>query len=577
MTKQKIIIGALASIFISLFFLNSIVLNIDKPFSSNYHDQYQVNFILKNNMDKILAGDFSEIPNLPIFYGFKNSLFFSNHFLPQSILALPIYLLTNKNIILTFNIYLLLTIMASFFSMYLFAFYLTKRIIPSLVASTIFVFNPFVSYSIPDSLELFTLQWMPLIFLYLEKSLDKKDSRSCFLFFLFLTLKLLSSYYYLVFMTVFLPIYAVVRFIQKKSKFQFILNKGTAIGMTLLLLVFIVDLLIYKNSTVYFSYVRDLTYMAGYYSMYIANWFFMPERNLLYGSLGEKALSAAPAFFSFTGIDGVSFFWGFTAIVLFIVSFRVFKNHPLKNIWKLFLVLLILSFILSLGPIVQITRYFGFFPGLYYIFNFLDPLFGPLRLPTRFAIKVFFFLSIIIALTVKEIISKYTIKKQILLGSLLIGLILIEYWVVPYQFTSISKENKRFYSFLKDQDSIKVIVDLPIGNRVENINDNPKDQSLRMEEVDSHYLFWQMWHGKKLLNGYSSYLPDVYKERARIITKSPTEEKLRLLRSCGVDAIVLHKDEFNIPGEYDKIKSNLISLKIPLMTSTDNLSLFNIR
>lgn len=66
-------------------------------------------------------------------------------------------------------------------------------------------------------------------------------------------------------------------------------------------------------------------------------------------------------------------------------------------------------------------------------------------------------------------------------------------------------------------------------------------------------------------------------KRALVLSVNfPTEEKLNLLRKWGVDAIVLHRDEFPKPQEYDRIKKSLITLGIPLVRSTDTLSLFDL-
>lgn len=571
MNKRAILLGIIIGIIIVCIFFWSFIFHLNKPLSLKYGDELQVDFILKNNMDTILSGKLSDLPNLPMFYGFNNSLFYSNHFILQSISAIPIYLLTDRNIFLTFNLYVLITAFASFFSMYLFLLYLTKKPTSSIIGSIIFTLNPFIINAVPDSLELFTLIWTPLVFLFFERALDNKDSRSCFLFFLFLGFRLLSTFYYFSFLTVILPIYAVVRFIQKKSKLEFWFNKGTFLGLSLLIIIFAIKAYLYFQAGTEISFERDLSSMAKFYSPYIANWFFMPPRNILYGQIGEKVWQEAPAFFSVNGIDNLSFFWGFIPLILFIMSFRIFKNHKNRNYWLICTGLLILSLIFSFGPKIQITSYLNL-PGLYTLLYKINPLFLPLRVPARFAMMVFFFLAIVISITLKEIMTKMNKKMSIVLAIILVCAILFEYWVKPFEFTRISDQRKKFYLFLKNQKHIKVIVDLPIGNRLGSYN-----QYSRTETLDSHYLFWQMLHGKKILNGYSSYLPERYVIRANFLSDGfPTKEKIELLRNWKVDAIILHKDEFIFPEHFSNIKSGLENLGFTSIAKTERVILFDI-
>lgn len=569
------LLGIFSGIFFTAVFLYSLILNITKPVGFIYIDAHHVNFILKHNIEVFSSGNWKELTTLPMFYGIKNSLFFTDHYLFPSLVALPLYLLF-KDIILVANLLTVGTIFASFFSMYALAFHFTKRVWPSIIAATIYVFNPFITNWIPEYLLLYSLQWIPLIILFFEKSLKSPTRKNTFSFFLFLTLQLLSSsLYYSAFLTVILPLYMVIRFWQKKIFPAKLCNWGTLTGLVLFGLVTILDAYLYLQVFSQEPINRSLAIAEYFYSAWIANWFFTVPSNLIYGSLRERVISLAPNFFPYNNLEQ-SLFWGLTPFFIFLLSFFILKKSAYRKIWLLFLGLLIVSLLLSLGPRIHLTTQLSL-PGPYLLIYKLNPLFSFLRVPARFALFVFFFLALIVALTIKEISKKLTHQKVLLLGTVTLFLILVEYANRPFEFTQIPPQTKKFYQFLEEQKNIKVILDLPISNRIPNIL-----PSARAETLDAHYLFWATTlHSKKLFNGYSSFIPAKYFQRAYLLSIDfPTSAKLTLLKIWGVDGIVLHEDEFKSRQDFDKIKNGLIKLDVPQIVSanppTGELILFDL-
>ncbi len=106
------------SILFTWIFFVLFIPKINKPLDMN-SDGYLVNLTVKHTTEAILSGNLKEIPNLPMFYGFKNTLFFSETYLTQTVLGIPIFAIFQNNPILSFNVLALLTIILSFFSMYL--------------------------------------------------------------------------------------------------------------------------------------------------------------------------------------------------------------------------------------------------------------------------------------------------------------------------------------------------------------------------------------------------------------------------------------------------------------------------
>lgn len=380
--------------------LISLVFNIDKPLSLLHGDAFLVNFILKHWMDVIYSGRWGSLATLPMFYGFTGSLFYTDHHLIQVLVALPFFIAT-KNIITTSNLVIVTTVVLSLVSMYLFTWYMTSNKIASVLASIVFVLNPFIMARFPDQLILFSLQWISLIFLFFERSLKKPTNANLFFFFFFLSIQLLSSLYYSVFLTAILPLYAGIRLVQEKPVFGKFLGIGAALGFTLFTVTSALSAWFYYGVFSKYPIGRTLEGTVVY-SARVSDWFFTSEFNLLYGGLKEKFEQLFPNVVRRGIYSEQNLFWGVVPIVLFVISFRLLRKSLYKKLWAASLVVLVVSLLLSLGPEIILSDRLQF-PGPYRLLYFINPLFHFLRTPARFGVFTFFFLSLIIGLTWTEV------------------------------------------------------------------------------------------------------------------------------------------------------------------------------
>lgn len=587
-------LGIIIGVLLTIIFLHNLILNINKPLDLSHNDSFQMMFILKHYMNTLFSGNFKDILTLPSFYGFENSLLFNEHLILQAFIALPFFVLT-KNIIISYNILSILTLIFSFISMYLFTFYILKWysshnqtstyqiIIASLFSGVIFVFNPYVFARFPDHLNLISLQYIPLIFLSLEGMIIKPTSKLALLFFVSLALQILSSFYYAVFLTVILPVYILVRFLtlekERRNSVNLLKawwNKGTIVGIVLVFLVCITTFRLYFPvvSQVPIDWSKDKTSSLAF-SAWFSDWFLTPASNVFYGNLQEGLKKVAPSFIHNGNPSEQNLFWGIIPLTLFFLSFRLAKTAKIKRIWKGLVFLLIFSFLLSFGPQIHLTESW-YFPGLFKIAALINPLLSFTRVPARMAVFVFFFLAIIVAITIYSTIDSISKRRSTFIVLVLVFLLLVginmEYYNRPLTYLSISKETKKFYEVLNRQKYINVILDLPIANLTVNVTKR------RIEYLDAHYLLYAtILHNKKLFNGYQAYAPLLYYERAGLLTLDfPSLETLRQARSWGIDAIILHRDEFNQPADYYLIRSELHRLKVPEIEEIGGLALFDI-
>lgn len=515
---------------IVLLFQYSLLLNITKPLGPLHGDAYLVNFLLNHWMRG--AG-----VDLAMFYGFSNSLFFTDHHLVQAIGALPLYLLT-RDIITTSNLVAVATIVVSFVSMYCVMWAMTRQAAASILAGILFVLNPFIFARYPDQLILFSLQWIPLIFWSLER-------RRFGWTFVLLGMQLLTSLYYSVFLTVILPLYMVLRRIRP------VWDRATIAGAAFFLTVTTVSAVAYARVFAKEPIRRSIDVVKTYAAR-PADWFTASEGNMVYGGLPKREDSI---------YSEHSLFPGMVAIALLAASFFALRRAPERGIWSAGIIIIFVSVILSFGPTI---------PGLYQVLYAINPLFPFIRTSARIAVFAYFFLAWIAGLTVARLAPKHHAG---IIGVILVGLVLVEYWNKPLDFLTIDPSTRSLYQSLNERQDIRVLLEYPIGNLIS--YDYPQ---ARAEDLDARYLLYAtILHTKTLLNGYSGFLPAEYYRRANLLSVHfPTDEKLRLLRAWGVDAILLHRDEFRDPSLYEAVREGMLARRVPLIAERPTLALFDL-
>lgn len=568
--------GFSVSLALTFIFLYSLIFNINNPPDLSHGDSFHVILTLKHYMDVVLQNRWVDILQMPIFYGFADSLLYSELFIFHAVVALPIYLFF-KDSIITYNVLSVLTIIFSVFSMFLLAKYITGRFWPSVLASVIYVFNPFVIGHFPDNLHYFSLQWIPLIFLYFEKFLKEQTAKFGFLIFLFLTLQLLTTITFGALLSVILPIYGLIRIWQmeyisnlsKLSHLKKFLNLGIVCGLVLFSTTAFGINQVYN---IYFqgkTFGRDLAETAVF-SPWVYDLFLTSPNNLIYGWGRQWSKENLPVFF-FDNPEYIerNLFFGLGVWVLLITSFFIVRKSQHRKIWLASLVVVGFAVALSFGPRIRFSEYFSL-PGPYGFLHQFHPLLQNLRVASRFMVLAFLFLGLIGAITSLEILKK---PRGNIIIIIFIIVIILEYSSTPWQFRPIPEDLRQFYSVLEKQKDVDVLLELPIGNLFSRIGLS------RGQFVETSYmLYGATLHNKKLINGYSSYTPVQYPARVEYLSVNfPTTLKLKTLQKWGVGAIAMHKREFQFGDEYDSIKLKLESLGVEKLYETSTLVLFKLK
>ncbi|MBA3949383.1 MAG: hypothetical protein H0X44_05490, partial [Acidobacteria bacterium] len=161
--------------------------------------------------DSVLAlarGDgarFLAMWDAPIFYPAPLALAFSEHFIPQALLVLPLHAATG-NIVLCYNVALLATFVLSGVGMFLLARELTGNTAAALLAGAAFAFTPYRVDQL-SHMQILSSQWMPLALYGLRRYFTTGGARPLVWATLALVALNLSTGYYLFFFMPFVVAY----------------------------------------------------------------------------------------------------------------------------------------------------------------------------------------------------------------------------------------------------------------------------------------------------------------------------------------------------------------------------------
>src|SRR5258708_4632995 len=179
------------------FTFRSLIFNLQTNLP-DWLDYALINWIIYQNVDKIISLHFLNFFDTYAFYPHPYSLLFSDTLIPQSLLFLPIYLLTHQ-MILSFNITFFLTLILDYISVYLLWKIVFKNDLLSFLGALFFVFSPFFHL---ESSHFQMLSYWPFFFslYFLFEYFQSKFKRNLILSGLYLAIQFLASVYLAVFL-----------------------------------------------------------------------------------------------------------------------------------------------------------------------------------------------------------------------------------------------------------------------------------------------------------------------------------------------------------------------------------------
>ncbi len=202
--------------------------------------------------------------------------------------------------------------------------------------------------------------------------------------------------------------------------------------------------------------------------------------------------------------------------------------QSIPSIERFFVYLLIVSFILSLGPL----------GGLYILFDKFLPGFAGMRAPHRIFRMGLIAAGVLSAISIKRLTEK---RASRLSGLIILLFAIVEYYNYPMKIYQMPSENELpiVYKYLQEEEGDYAIVEIPLQKPERYYQDI--EEKRRDLLIQAQYMYFSTFHNKKLVNGYMSYIPKWYVKLTDVMMEFPNEMSLFILKEMGVKYIIIHQ------------------------------------
>jgi hypothetical protein len=456
-----------------------------------------------------------------IFYPERGALTFSEHFVPQTLMVLPIYWATHS-LILCYNVAFLMSYVLTGIGTALLTRALTRSLMAGLVAGVIASFNEYRLVWEVAHLQTLSVYWLPFVLLGIHRYLVTGRRRPLVWTVLSWVGLNLSSVYYMAYCAPFIAVFALIELIRlgqwrHVGRWRDLAIATAAVGF--LTLPFVIP---YALTQRRLGFERTLQEVIAHSATLDAYRAALP-RLVVPLTLGALALVVA-----------------FARLVITKPPSRVSNTRALFSPSAAFIMaaLSALAVWLSLGPVVQSGGHAIDVPALYPVLAHL-PGYSGLRVPARFASLFLIFLGVLAGLGVAAC-SRRMPRTGGLLAVVAIGVFL---WQgreqrIPLDqplpspalaaapaYLKPSATLPPIYRAVAHLPSSAVIIEWPIGD----------------PWYDVRYLYFAAMHERRLINGYSGVFPPSYHARIAAVGR-PWRDTARA-RAALADAThaIVHK------------------------------------
>jgi hypothetical protein len=438
-----------------------------------------------------------------IFHPEPRTLTYSDAMIVEGLVGAPL-LWAGLPPMLVHNLLLLGAIVASALGMFVLTRMLTESRAAGILAGIVFAFVPY-RFEHYMHMELQWTMWMPWSFWALHRTLATQSWRPGLLAGLFVSLQMLSSIYYGVFLGTLLGISAVLLLITLPNRLLWRSIKALVPGGLLAVVIcgaYALPYLQTKSETGGRSEVEVVTFSARPSSYLVAT----PD-NVVWGRA-----------FASRGRLERRLFPGMLVVVMAIVGLLL---RPPPKVALVYLVALVAAFDMSLG----LSGY------SYRLLHEHVPIYQGLRALARLGIFVVFFLAALAAYGYVAMAELLPARARPVLAVALGGLLLLEYRVRPLELVPYPNTPPPLYEWLSSQPR-GVVAELPM-------------RSVGLQGSDAAYSYLSTFHWQPIVNGYSGFYPSSYLSRLDDVSEFPDEQSIHRLRSDGVRYLVVHLIEID--------------------------------
>lgn len=468
-----------------------------------------------------LLGDPRPLFDANIFHPEPLTLTYSDAMLLPALTAAPL-LAVGIHPVVTYNLLMLSGFLVSGITTYLLVNRLTGSPRAAFVSAVIYGFYPyrFEHYS---HLELQFTQWMPLSLLALHYFAEDPRLRYAVLAALAVVAQLYSSMYYAVFFLFYGAAVFLVLAFGRKLKMRTIITPAVVAGaLALALALPLARPYLAAQRTKGDRDVPAVTVFSATASDYLR----AHQRSALYGPhlLPGRKIERA-------------LFPGVLPIVLAAASLA-----PPVGVVRL---------AYAAGLLVAFDGSLGFHGLMYpYLYGWFPPIRG-LRVPARFSVIVGLSLAILSGFGVRRFLQRLPeATSRLAFGTIVVllafdlrpNLSLEPVWrEAPPIYASLMNSSKPNSS---KPDSSKLDSSKPdssnsnVGKPV--LAEFPIPNDPFMFAFNTSYMYFSIWHGASMVNGYSGFLPPSYEELAKGLSSFPSAASIALLRERGVTHVTLN-------------------------------------
>ena len=494
---------------------------------------------LMHNFYSITRG-FENLLSANIFYPNTNTLALSDTLAVQTVIAYPVIWLT-RNPLLAVNLYTLLTFPVAGLGMYILIYSLVNNAWSGLIGGAMFAFS-MTRFGQLSHIPALSSQWLPYFFYGLYWFLRNGKLRHAVAAGISFILLLGSSVYLGVFAVIIgIIMMGIFSASWVKNKcFSSVIRGRMKIALIPVIMTSALSVILMYPYILLKAEHPEITRFLGESSAraaYQKDYYSVTKTSVISRILpsneGERALYPTVALLFLAGLGT-----------------GLWKNKLYRLPILLSGCVAITGLVLSFGPqrpfsIGSLDTGYVTLPYayLYYLF----PLLQILRVPARFSIIFILGLCILSGYGVARITAQ---KKWILMILGIMLLFFIEIWQYPITLISIPSYNKPplVYQWIKQQENIRALIELPIGSIEEGFLPIDQQVSLSYERLtadtplalETYRTYFAAYHDKKTVNGYSGYVTNSFHSAVNAMKSFPDSSSIRYLRDEGVTHIIVH-------------------------------------
>jgi hypothetical protein len=438
-----------------------------------------------------------------IFYPERHPILYSDAMVVEGLCAAPLTL-AGLPPVLVHNLLLLGAIVSSAVGMFVLTRHLTGSAGAGIVAGVIFAFVPY-RFEHYMHMELQWTTWMPWAFWALHRTIETSKVKYGLLAGLFVSLQMLSSIYYGVFLVVLFALIAVVLLLgEPRGK---LLSSSIALAPAAL----VVLVLCGAYSRPYLAAKEEVGGRGkpeiSAFSARPSNYLVATPENRVYGRM-----------FASRGRPERRLFPG--ALAAFLALIGVFTLNS-RHIIIAYLLGLVAAYEMSLGLSGYSFRF------LYEHVSF----FQGFRAIARLGIFVVLFLAVLAAYGFAAITEGRRRVVQHVMLAIAVAVLMVEYSVTTLYLVPYRNGPLPVHAWLAQQPR-GVVAELPI--------DAVGAGTVREAET----MYYSTFHWQPIVNGYSGFAPDSYANRVEQVRRFPEPPSLEQLRRDNVRYLVVHLSQY---------------------------------